>query len=47
MTYTASREDVKTVLEWLYGRDESQWAKQTNRLFETISDLERIGHASE
>jgi hypothetical protein len=44
MTYTASREDVKSVLEWLYSSDQSQWEDQTKRLVEAIYDFERMGH---
>lgn len=42
MMYSASREDVKIVLEWLDGSDESQWNIHTNLLSEAISDLQRM-----
>jgi hypothetical protein len=44
MMYSASREDFKSVLEWLHGSDESQWEYQTTLLSDTISDLQRISH---
>src|SRR5579864_4979338 len=42
MMYSASREDLKTVLEWLRGSDESQWKYQTTLLSDMISDLQRM-----
>jgi hypothetical protein len=42
MMYSASREDLKTVLEWLRGRDESHWQYQTTLLSDMISDLQRM-----
>ena len=42
--YSASREDFKSVLEWLHGSDESQWEYQTTLLSDTISDLQRMTH---
>ena len=42
MMYSASREDVKIVLEWLRSRDESQWQYQTTLLSDMISDLQRM-----
>jgi hypothetical protein len=39
MRYTPSRTDVTNVVQWLRGRDESQWADQTSLLSETISEL--------
>jgi hypothetical protein len=40
MMYSASREDVKIVLEWLRGSDESQWKLHTDLLSEAISELQ-------
>jgi hypothetical protein len=40
MMYSASREDVKIVLEWLHGSDESQWKIHTDLLSEAISELQ-------
>ena len=42
MMYSASREDVKIVLEWLHGSDESQWKIHTDLLSEAISELQGI-----
>jgi hypothetical protein len=42
MTYSASREDVKSVLEWLRSNDEVQWEDQIALLSQTISDLEKM-----
>jgi len=42
MMYSASREDLKTVLEWLRGSDESLWQYQTTLLSDMISDLQRM-----
>jgi hypothetical protein len=44
MKYSASREDFKSVLEWLHGSDESQWQYQTTLLSDTIADLQRMAH---
>jgi hypothetical protein len=46
MMYSASREDLKTVLEWLHGSDESQWQYQTTLLSDMISDLQRMARRS-
>ena len=40
--YSASREDLKTVLEWLESGDEHKWKDHTSLLSETISDLQRM-----
>lgn len=46
MTYSASREDVKSVLEWLQGDDKSQddrsYIDHTNLLSQAISELQRM-----
>jgi hypothetical protein len=42
MMYSASRSDVKNIVQWLQGHDESQWKDQTSLLSETISDLNRM-----
>jgi hypothetical protein len=42
MMYSASREDLKTVLEWLHGSDESQWKIHTDLLSEAISELQSM-----
>ena len=42
MPYSASRADVKNVLEWLRSNDEVQWEDQTALLSQTISDLEEM-----
>jgi hypothetical protein len=42
MMYSASREDLKIVLDWLHGSDQSLWEYQTTLLSETISDLQRM-----
>jgi hypothetical protein len=44
--YSASKEDLLTVLEWLRGSDESQWRYQTTLLSDMISDLQRIARRS-
>ena len=46
MMYSASREDLKTVLDWLRGSDESQWQYQTTLLSDMISDLQRMARRS-
>jgi hypothetical protein len=46
MMYSASREDLKTVLEWLRGSDESKWQYQTTLLSDMISDLQRMARRS-
>jgi hypothetical protein len=42
MVYSATREDIKTVLEWLYGSEQSQWEYQTTLLSDTIGDLRHM-----
>jgi hypothetical protein len=42
MTYSASRTDVKNILQWLRSRDESQWEEQTKLLFETMTVLSEL-----
>ena len=44
--YSASREDLQTVLDWLRGSDESQWRYQTTLLSDMISDLQRMARRS-
>ena len=44
--YSASGEDLQTVLEWLRGSDESQWQYQTTLLSDMISDLQRMARRS-
>jgi len=44
MKYSASREDFRSVFEWLHGSDESQWEYQTTLLSDTIADLQRMAH---
>ena len=42
MTYSASRTDVKNILQWLRGRDEARWEEQTRLLFETMAVLREL-----
>jgi hypothetical protein len=42
MSYSASRADVKKVIQWLRSDDESQWEDQTSLLYNTISELDRM-----
>ena len=42
MTYSASRTDVKNILQWLRGQDNSQWEDQVGSLAGTIYDLKEI-----
>ena len=42
MMYPVRRDDLKSVLEWLQGNDESQWKYQTSLLSDTIADLQRM-----
>jgi hypothetical protein len=40
MMYSASRADLKNIVQWLRGHDESQWPDQIRLLSDTITDLE-------
>ena len=40
--YSGSRTDVKNIVQWLRGRDESQWEEQTKLLFETMAVLREM-----
>ena len=40
MLYSASRTDLKNIVQWLRGHDDSQWENQIGLLSDTISDLE-------
>lgn len=40
ITYAASLMDLKNILQWLRGSDESQWNDTTRLLSETISNLQ-------
>ena len=40
MMYSASWTDLKNIVQWLRGHDESQWPDQIRLLSDTISDLE-------
>jgi hypothetical protein len=42
MMYSASRTDVKKILQWLRGQDESRWEEQTRLLFETMTVLREM-----
>jgi hypothetical protein len=42
MTYSASRTDVKNILQWLRGHDDSRWEEQTRLLFETMAVLREM-----
>ena len=42
MTYSASIENVKTVLQWLRSNDDLQWEDQTALLSQIIDDLEKM-----
>ncbi len=44
MMYSTARTDVKTIVQWLRGRDESRWEEQTKLLFETIGELREMSH---
>ncbi len=37
--YSASRTNIKNVVEWLRGTDETRWEQQTRLLFEAITEL--------
>ena len=45
MMYSASRTDVENVVQWLRGRDESQWEGQTRLLFEPMAVLRQMAMA--
>jgi hypothetical protein len=40
--YPASRSDLKNIVRWLGGRDESQWEEQTRVLSDTIAILKEL-----
>jgi hypothetical protein len=42
MMYSPSRTDVKNIVQWLRGGDESQWADQISLLSEAISQLQDL-----
>jgi hypothetical protein len=42
MMYSGSRTDVKNIVQWLRGNDESQWEAQTKLLFETMAILREM-----
>lgn len=42
MTYSASVENVKTVLQWLRSSDDLQWEDQTALLSQAVDDLEKM-----
>jgi hypothetical protein len=42
MMYSANRTDLKNILQWLRGSDESQWVDQIRLLSETISQLKDL-----
>ena len=42
MIYPASRIDLKNIVQWLRGRDESQWKAQTRVLSDTIAILKEL-----
>ena len=42
MTYSASIENVKTVLQWLRSSDDLQWEDQTALLSQAVDDLEKM-----
>ena len=46
MMYSASREDLQTVLDWLRGSDESQWRYQTTLLSDMIAEMQRMARRS-
>ena len=43
--YSASRENIKAVLEWLRSNDELHWEDQTALLSQTVDDLEKLAQA--
>ena len=40
--YSASWTDLKNIVQWLRGRDESQWEEQTKVLSDTIAIFEEL-----
>jgi hypothetical protein len=42
LIYSASWTDLKNIVQWLWGRDESQWDEQTKVLSDTIAILEDL-----
>lgn len=42
MIYSASRTDLKNILEWLRGDDDSEWEHQSRLLAATIAVLKEI-----
>jgi hypothetical protein len=42
MLYLASRTDLKNIVEWLRGGDESQWEGQTKLLSDTIAVFKEL-----
>ena len=40
--YSGSRTDLRNILQWLRGGDESQWEEQTRLLFETMAVLREM-----
>ena len=42
MIYSASCTDLKNIVQWLRGRDESLWEEQTKVLSDTIATFEEL-----
>jgi hypothetical protein len=42
MMYSGSRMDVKNIVQWLRGVDESKWEEQTRLLFEIMAVLREM-----
>src|ERR1700678_2431959 len=42
MLYSASWTDLKNIIQWLRGRDESQWEERTKELSDTITILKEL-----
>jgi hypothetical protein len=42
MMYSGNRTDVKNIVQWLRGVDESKWEAQTRLLFEIIAVLREM-----
>jgi hypothetical protein len=42
MMYSASWTDLKNIVQWLRGRDESKWEEQTELLSETIAIFKEL-----
>ena len=42
MLYPATRTDLKNILQWLRGQDESQWEEQTTVLSDTIAVFKEL-----